>query len=643
MNNYIFQIIIFVFVNCVRIFESTPLDNITTTSTLDFGTSSIIINTELPSSSMLSSDSSVTISSSFSYSTSTVPDTPQSTVSRGTDDTTIISSTAMISSTEITSIATNTSVEQFSSSATSNSSAYITSKPVTSSINIMVSLIYKYVVESLSSLTMGNIYDTTVLISVQKMVNSSFNLTNFDITVTSIEITSKAKVDNNEYDMITNILFKSSRTDCNVTCIKQSASSSTPTQNFTLLSANGSLVNVAPKSSPTLVDNTPSITTTTAKNYRKGESPPGVAAQLGMGFGITIIGILLIGEIIYFYRKYGLNGPMHHSNYAFHSFEQMSNSTSRGLTKQEIAIPAILGTIVYIGGFIGNLLSLTIFIRTEIRRVSTGLLFLLLTISNSILLLTLIVEFIDVAYNVRLFHFVFIRCCLVYWLQNVFRSLSSFIACTISLDRMFRAVYPARAKYFCTCRLAYRIVFIYTVVFTFSLGFYLFPYMGEDSKGICSTEFNPIYHKFMTSIWPLIRTFLVCILPVAIMIVANIRLWRRIQASKRRVAPHTSNHYHSTNTERMLLFIAISNVLVFIITQIPFHMYASIVRYKRSIDHVRTPMLLWSSLYFGIGFYIYCLTSRYFRSKFISTVYKCLKKKNTTSIRQNTISQRVPN
>ncbi|CAF3101289.1 unnamed protein product [Rotaria sp. Silwood2] len=322
MNNYIFQIIIFVFVNCVRIFESTPLDNITTTSTLDLSTSSIIITAELTSSSTLSSDSSVTISSSFSYSTSTVPDTPQSTVSRGTDDTTIISSTAMISSTEITSIATNTSVEQFSSSATSNSSSYITSEPVISSINIMVSLIYKYVVESSSSLTMGNIYDTTVLISVQKMVNSSFNLTNFDITVTSIEITSKAKVDNNEYDMITNILFKSSRTDCNVTCIKQSASSSTPTQNFTLLSANGSLVNVAPKSSPTLVDNTPSITTTTAKNYRKGESPPGVAAQLGMGFGITIIGILLIGEIIYFYRKYGLNGPMHHSNYAlppFHS------------------------------------------------------------------------------------------------------------------------------------------------------------------------------------------------------------------------------------------------------------------------------------------------------------------------------------
>ncbi|CAF1441995.1 unnamed protein product [Rotaria sp. Silwood1] len=321
----------------------------------------------------------------------------------------------------------------------------------------------------------------------------------------------------------------------------------------------------------------------------------------------------------------------------------MSNSTSRILTKQEIAIPAILGTIFYIGGFIGNLLSLTIFIRTEIRRVSTGLLFLLLTISNSIQLLTLIVEFIDVAYNVRLFHSVLIRCRIIYWLQNVFRSLSSFIACTISFDRMFRAVYPTRAKHFCTCRLVYRIVFIYTLIFTFSLAFYLFPHMREDSQGICSTELNPVYHMFMTSIWPPIRTFFVCILPVSIMLIANIRLWRRIRASKRRVAPHTSNHVHSTNTETMLLFIAMSNVLAFIITQIPFHIYTIIVHYKPSIVYVRTIMLLWSSLYFGIGFYVYSLTSSYFRSKFTSTIYMCLKKKNTIIIRQNTISQRVPN
>ncbi len=77
----------------------------------------------------------------------------------------------------------------------------------------------------------------------------------------------------------------------------------------------------------------------------------------------------------------------------------MLNVTEDSATEEEIAITAILGTIVYLGGFIGNLLSLTIFLRTEIRRVSTGLLFLLLTISNTVQLLTLVVEFIDVAYN----------------------------------------------------------------------------------------------------------------------------------------------------------------------------------------------------------------------------------------------------
>jgi hypothetical protein len=77
----------------------------------------------------------------------------------------------------------------------------------------------------------------------------------------------------------------------------------------------------------------------------------------------------------------------------------MLNVTEDSATEEEIAITAILGTIVYLGGFIGNLLSLTIFLRNEIRRVSTGLLFLLLTISNTVLLLTLVVEFIDVAYN----------------------------------------------------------------------------------------------------------------------------------------------------------------------------------------------------------------------------------------------------
>ncbi|CAF1394313.1 unnamed protein product [Rotaria sordida] len=162
------------------------------------------------------------------------------------------------------------------------------------------------------------------VIQIYIQVVSSFNQTYFNIIVTRIEIRSILKIDNTKYDMITDISFYCTRIDCNATYINQSVLSSIPTQNFTLFNVNDSLVDVTAQSSPTFVDNTGNVATTPLSviNYSKGESPPGVAAQLGMGVGITIIGILLIGEIIYFYRKYGLNGSMHHSNYALPPFHR---------------------------------------------------------------------------------------------------------------------------------------------------------------------------------------------------------------------------------------------------------------------------------------------------------------------------------
>ncbi|CAF1257100.1 unnamed protein product [Rotaria sordida] len=330
MNNHVFETIIFVFVTFVQAYsqstvETTPFDNAMTISASDSSISSIITTTELTLSSVSYSYSTVTTPSSSSYSMSVVTNTSSSTDINITDNSTFISSTITISSIGITLVNTNTSEENFSSSFTSSNNSYITYEPTTSSINtIMINLTYKYIVESSSSLKIGSFNDSIILASVKKMVVSSFNQTYFNIIVTRIEIRSILKIDNTKYDMITDISFYCTRIDCNATHINQSVLSSIPTQNFTLFNVNDSLVDVTAQSSPTFVDNTENVTTTPLSviNYSKGESPPGVAAQLGMGVGITIIGILLIGEIIYFYRKYGLNGSMHHSNYALPPFHR---------------------------------------------------------------------------------------------------------------------------------------------------------------------------------------------------------------------------------------------------------------------------------------------------------------------------------
>ena len=78
----------------------------------------------------------------------------------------------------------------------------------------------------------------------------------------------------------------------------------------------------------------------------------------------------------------------------------MSNSTGyhTDMSKERVAL-AVIGTLIYIGGFVGNLLSLIIFVPIKIRRVSTGLLFLLLTLSNNMQLLTLFIEFLEFTYE----------------------------------------------------------------------------------------------------------------------------------------------------------------------------------------------------------------------------------------------------
>ncbi|UJR36845.1 hypothetical protein I4U23_029558 [Adineta vaga] len=58
----------------------------------------------------------------------------------------------------------------------------------------------------------------------------------------------------------------------------------------------------------TLTDHISSIITTTAvRVFKTVEPPPTRSAQLGMGFGISFISILLIGEIVYFKYFYRRN------------------------------------------------------------------------------------------------------------------------------------------------------------------------------------------------------------------------------------------------------------------------------------------------------------------------------------------------
>ena len=144
---------------------------------------------------------------------------------------------------------------------------------------------------------------------------------------------------------------------------------------------------------------------------------------------------------------------------------------------------AVLGILVYVAGFIGNFLSLLLFIQKELNQVSTGLIFLLLNIFSTIHLLSLVVEFLDSVFQVQILGNAVFRCQFILWLQNTTRTICSFLAATVSVDRFIRSEYPMQSRIWCTTKNVIRLFYIY---FLFSVLFYTFffhPANVFDSSG----------------------------------------------------------------------------------------------------------------------------------------------------------------
>ncbi|CAF3684509.1 unnamed protein product [Rotaria sp. Silwood1] len=165
-------------------------------------------------------------------------------------------------------------------------------------IGINLNETYSYEVESPSPLDTGIVTRTDVKESVQAMVHASFNLTDFNITVTKIEIASRtknARQNNDIYDMLVDIWFRSNLNNCNLACI-DNAATSTPLIEILLPGLNNTSVRFNYTFKRPVRIPKPTI------NVPKGGPSPGIPAQLGMGLGISFFGVLLIAETILLYR-----------------------------------------------------------------------------------------------------------------------------------------------------------------------------------------------------------------------------------------------------------------------------------------------------------------------------------------------------
>ncbi|CAF1214505.1 unnamed protein product [Adineta ricciae] len=312
----------------------------------------------------------------------------------------------------------------------------------------------------------------------------------------------------------------------------------------------------------------------------------------------------------------------------------------------------VTACLLYGLGFLGNILSLIIFYSLgEFRRISTGYFFLLTTISNSFHLWTLSTEFLGI-FNIYIYPDAFLQCRLNFFVQNVSRAISTYLATGIALDRLIRSELPLRSRVICTRRNAAIYTLVCLITFACIWSLWLCPEITQNpTTGQCIYNKSPVLYFYLTQVQSPARFILVCIIPVIVMIAANIRMLYNMHQSHRRVAHHAETvtavmaqpalltqkrtFRRMTALDRMLFYMMVANVGTFIVTQIPFHVYTLVRVYYPILDQfthslVRAMLLIWSSLYFGLGFYLYCFASPLFREKFVmfsKKLFQCFQRR----------------
>jgi len=301
-------------------------------------------------------------------------------------------------------------------------------------------------------------------------------------------------------------------------------------------------------------------------------------------------------------------------------------------------------------GFIGNLFALIVFSSLlEFRRISTGILFLLMTISNFFHLCTLAIEFLRIC-GYYISSNVFFQCRLDPFVENISRAMSTYFSVGIAVDRFIRSELPIRSKIICTRKNIFLVTIIIFIIFCLFWSFYLFPFSNlVEITDNCVYNQSTSYQFFVVNVQIPLRAMFLCLIPVIIMTAANIRMMNNIRQARNRIgnAPpmiegNKSSTFISSTAlsgpigrrtlaiDRMLIYMMVANVLTFIITQIPFHTYMVIQVYIDRFDPytqslIYTMLLIWSSIYFGIAFYLYCLASPLFRRKFIRICRKLIR------------------
>jgi hypothetical protein len=169
--------------------------------------------------------------------------------------------------------------------------------------------------------------------------------------------------------------------------------------------------------------------------------------------------------------------------------------------------------LIFLLGFIGNVFGTMTFRRPVLRSTSTGTLFLLLAISDTIVLLVEIFDFIEIGITQMPILFdIYDHFCRFRWfMKGLFQFCSAWILTSIAADRWIRARLPFQVNRWCTRRNVF-IVTLTTIIIGCIMHSHLLltDVFGRLNPAIANEACGPLapfsdYAVFYFSRWPIVQ------------------------------------------------------------------------------------------------------------------------------------------
>lgn len=331
-------------------------------------------------------------------------------------------------------------------------------------------------------------------------------------------------------------------------------------------------------------------------------------------------------------------------------------------------IGTVIYSTIYLLGFIGNILAIITFSTRRMRRISSSIFILVLAISDTVALITSIWFFLADAFDIHLQNYSALGCRFRTFFAYVFMDLSSWCIAGLAFDRYLRTKLPLSSKTFCTPRNASLMCLIFFLLLSAINGHYFSPGIGQE-RGENRTTAHclenrleyPNYYYFYKIIWPKIDMIVFCFLPACIMVFCNVSIIYLLKRQRHHFeqssyqshqdSPHAllstdahqtfvdsstserkrSSTGHRKALERQMSLMMAACVIAFLCTTVPVTIYLILLEHviiknphfaRDNAFFIFIFRMLRALMYthFGSNFYLYCLTSRIFRTEFTQTI-----------------------